>query len=304
MPSLASLMRGIACLKSIPLFAGKPSHPSVPLDLMSATGRSRGQGRSQTGACTLPLTAASTVVGSIKNGRPNRSQCLPRFTLALLCICTSLTISIMPSLADVRPARAHQYLRYITEASRRFVIPAQWIRDVMSAESAGNVRAVSRKGAMGLMQIMPATWKELRTRYHLSHDPFDPHDNIVAGAAYLRELYDRYGWPGALAAYNAGPERYEEHLAGRPLPRETRNYVAKLAPMSVQSDSSKFTLVAAAAPQSLRDSTLFVTRTYVLQSTGEQHEFSIAYDSMSGLLDPTRRANTLFVALSKPALPK
>ena len=94
------------------------------------------------------------------------------------------------------------------------------------------MRAVSPKGAMGLMQIMPETWATLRLRYGLGADPFDPHDNIIAGAAYLRELHDRYGSPGFLAAYNAGPARYEDHLAtGQPLPAETRAYVALLAPL-------------------------------------------------------------------------
>ena len=80
---------------------------------------------------------------------------------------------------------------------------------------------------MGLMQIMPDTWSELRSRYGLGADPYDPHDNIVAGAAYLRELHDRYGERGFLAAYNAGPARYEDHLAtGRPLPSETLLYMA------------------------------------------------------------------------------
>jgi len=102
----------------------------------------------------------------------------------------------------------------------------------MGAESAGDVRAVSRAGAMGLMQIMPDTWPDLQVRYHLGGNPFDPHDNILAGTAYLRELYDRYGSPGFLAAYNAGPQRYEEYLAGvRALPAETRAYVAVLAPL-------------------------------------------------------------------------
>ena len=70
---------------------------------------------------------------------------------------------------------------------------------------------------MGLMQIMPDTWTELRTRHRLGRDPYDPRDNILAGAAYLREMHDRYGSPGFLAAYNAGPGRYEDYLAGRPL---------------------------------------------------------------------------------------
>ena len=79
----------------------------------------------------------------------------------------------------------------------------------MRAESLGEVRAVSPKGAMGLMQIMPETWASLRVRYVLGADPYDPHDNILAGTTYLRELHDRYGSPGFLAAYNAGPTRYQ-----------------------------------------------------------------------------------------------
>ncbi len=102
----------------------------------------------------------------------------------------------------------------------------------MRVESDEKSRARSRKGATGLMQIMPKTWTELRTRYGFGVDPYDPHDNIMAGAAYIKELYDRYGAPGFLAAYNAGPARYERHLAtGRPLPAETQAYVATLAPM-------------------------------------------------------------------------
>ena len=120
----------------------------------------------------------------------------------------------------------------IAEASQRFGIPASWIRAVMQVESFGDVRALSPKGAMGLMQIMPEAWATLRSRYGLGGDPYDAHDNILAGAAYLRELLNRYGSPGFLAAYNAGPARYEDHLAtGRTLPAETQAYVATLAPV-------------------------------------------------------------------------
>ena len=102
----------------------------------------------------------------------------------------------------------------------------------MRVESHGQVKAVSPKGAIGLMQIMPDTWAGLRLRYRLGRDPHDPRDNILAGAAYLREMHDRFGAAGFLAAYNAGPGRYAEYLAaGRPLPAETRAYVAALAPL-------------------------------------------------------------------------
>jgi hypothetical protein len=102
----------------------------------------------------------------------------------------------------------------------------------MQLESGGDEQATSPKGALGLMQIMPRTWVELSVRYGLGIDPFDPRDNILAGTAYLREMHGRFGSPGFLAAYNAGPERYEQHLAtGRPLPVETQAYVAALAPV-------------------------------------------------------------------------
>lgn len=151
--------------------------------------------------------------------------------------------------------RTHDPLaEFIDGAARRFGVPVYWIRAVLEVESAGDVRAKSPKGAMGLMQIMPQTGAELRLRYQLGNDPYDPHDNILAGAAYLRELQDRYGSPGFLAAYNAGPGRYEEHLGGRRLPAETQTYLAKLAPM-IGSDIAASRLVA-----NLRSSaaTLFV----------------------------------------------
>ncbi|MBY0333517.1 MAG: lytic transglycosylase domain-containing protein [Acetobacteraceae bacterium] len=120
----------------------------------------------------------------------------------------------------------------IASASQRFGIPEPWIRAVMRAESAGDRHAVSHRGAMGLMQVMPATWAGLRAQHGLGADPFAPQDNILAGTAYLREMLDRFGSvPLMLAAYNAGPRRVEAHLAtGQPLPAETRAYVAALAP--------------------------------------------------------------------------
>ena len=99
----------------------------------------------------------------------------------------------------------------------------------MKQESGFNPRATSRAGAMGLMQVMPATYAELRRRHGLGADPYDPRDNILAGAAYLRELHDRFGLEGMLPAYNAGPGRYLQHRdEGRPLPLETRDYVARI----------------------------------------------------------------------------
>jgi len=123
----------------------------------------------------------------------------------------------------------------IAEASARFAVPVAWIEGVMRAESGGQTMLggrpiTSRAGAMGLMQLMPATWAAMRAAHGLGRNPHDPHDNILAGTAYLRAMYDRFGYPGLFAAYNAGPGRYAAHLAtGRALPAETRAYLAQVS---------------------------------------------------------------------------
>lgn len=135
------------------------------------------------------------------------------------------------------PAQADPLARwqsYIAEASARCGVPVGWISQVMRAESAGRTMLdgrpiVSRAGAMGLMQLMPGTWAEQRAALGLGADPHDPRDNILAGTCYLRRMYDRFGYPGLFAAYNAGPARYADHLAtGRALPGETRAYLASV----------------------------------------------------------------------------
>lgn len=123
----------------------------------------------------------------------------------------------------------------IAEASQRFGIPQSWIVAVMQVESRGRTHLAgrpitSRAGAMGLMQLMPGTWEAMRRQHGLGPNPHDPRDNIMAGTAYLRAMYDRFGYPGLFAAYNAGPGRYAGHLRDhRPLPAETRFYIAQLA---------------------------------------------------------------------------
>jgi soluble lytic murein transglycosylase-like protein len=123
---------------------------------------------------------------------------------------------------------------WIAEASHRFNVPQTWILAVMRSESGGRLvmhgrPITSSAGAMGLMQLMPKTWLGLRARYRLGPDPYAPRDNILAGAAYLRDLYVRYGYPYLFAAYNAGPPRLDAHLfEGRPLPSETRAYLTAL----------------------------------------------------------------------------
>lgn len=141
--------------------------------------------------------------------------------------CVAAFVVAMParaeSVADWRP--------YINEASLRFGVPTAWIERVMQAESRGRTsldgRPIrSRAGAIGLMQLMPGTWAAMRQRLGLGTDPDDPRDNILAGTFYLHLMYDRFGYPGLFAAYNAGPARYAAHLAtGSALPGETVTYL-------------------------------------------------------------------------------
>jgi hypothetical protein len=120
------------------------------------------------------------------------------------------------------------------------------------------------------MQIMPGTWSELRSRCHLGVDPYDPHDNILVGTAYIRELHDHYGVPGLLAAYNAGTGRYERHLAtGRALPDETLAYVATLAPI-IEGKPTDGKTVTVARSFAWTSSPLFPVRTATLPAIGRR----------------------------------
>ncbi len=166
--------------------------------------------------------------------------------LALLAACSSQGPQISPvQEANQYAARAkHNYTPpgppqdpwgpYVVEAAKKYDVPELWVRSVMRQESGGQQYEngqliISSAGAMGLMQVMPGTYDELRGRYALGDDPYDPHDNIMAGTAYLREMYDAYGSPGFLAAYNAGPGKLDDYLMhNKPLPDETRRYVARV----------------------------------------------------------------------------
>jgi len=175
---------------------------------------------------------------------------MDRVTLLLLGVLAVGPIpGAMPAYAEpvaTTDVALDRWQRFIAEASRRFGVPEAWIRAVMQAESGGRTMLdgrpiTSRAGAMGLMQVMSDTYEETRRAHGLGSDPHDPRDNILAGAAYLRAMYDRYGYPGLFAAYNAGPGRYDDHLQhGRPLPVETHAYlatVAQLDPGSLPSPS-------------------------------------------------------------------
>lgn len=207
--------------------------------------------------------AMSTFAARTSAGHhPHRHVTLAALSLAIMVTLGCNEVHAEPATARpvIAAAARAPFAAVVAEASQRFGIPATWIRAVMRAESFGDVRAISPKGATGLMQIMPETWAALRQRYRLGADPYDPHDNIIAGAAYLRELHDRYGIPGFLAAYNAGPGRWEDHLAtGRPLPAETRAYLTRLAPI-VGGSSADDTVILAAVVKSWTEASLFPAR--------------------------------------------
>jgi hypothetical protein len=250
----------------IPLFGQNTDPFSVPAGMCTAVAHGGGPGRR---ASASPLAAASTMAAL-------------RFLGTMLCIVVILAASMLASgaahaeqesLATRRPNALSllPFAAFVTEASKRFGVPEHWIRAVLHVESGAKQRARSSKGAMGLMQIMPKTWTELRARYGLGADPYDPHDNILAGSAYIRELYDRYGAPGFLAAYNAGSGRYERHLAtGRPLPDETQAYVATLAP-TIDRARTNVQLGAVAKSFAWANSSLFATRTAGISSDRSSH---------------------------------
>lgn len=275
----------------IPLFAGNPSHPFVPLVRRTAGARSAGQGRPSAGACALPLTAARTLAGWSHCGDRAAWRVAVLLLAGALSVCAGSGVAVAQSAPVERPTAAHPYAVHIAEASQRFGIPEHWIVAVLRAESAGDVRAVSSAGAMGLMQVMPETWAGLRIRYGLGRDAYDPRDNIMAGTAYLREMFDRYGNVAAmLAAYNAGPGRYDEHRAmGRPLPAETRAYVAALAPVLGDAAPSDAPSRQPAPPPDWRDAPLFVQRQNGSQSTATPSSDPQSGDLFAAASEPDRR---------------
>jgi soluble lytic murein transglycosylase-like protein len=142
-----------------------------------------------------------------------------------------IAIALLPPVARAQIPESvsrNPCARHAPEAAKHSGLPVNTILRVMRAESGGQVRALSPRGAMGCMQIMPATWRELRARHGLGSDPYDARMNMIGGALYLAELARQFGFPGAYAAYNAGPGRYQRHLAGAPLPSETLRYTRQL----------------------------------------------------------------------------
>lgn len=133
------------------------------------------------------------------------------------------------------PDRLARWDRLIDEAAKRFNVPRDWIVAVMRQESGGrtvlqgDVPITSVAGAMGLMQVLPVTYRDMRLDYRLGMDPYDPQDNVMAGTAYIKFLNMKYGYPALFAAYNDGPGNLEANLAGkRDLPAETIAYLTNI----------------------------------------------------------------------------
>lgn len=247
-------------------------------------------------ACAVRLAGASALTGTVSSLFP-----------------VMATLAVPPAAA----ATTHPYAVHVAEAAQRFGIPDAWIWAVMRVESNGDPAAVSRAGAMGLMQIMPGTWGQLTARYGLGNNPWDVRTNIHAGAAYLREMVDRYrDLTTALAAYNAGPGRIDDwRRRGRPLPAETIAYVAKIAPVlgtsGIASVAAERAAVRAPAAPSWRDAALFVPRGEGMSDSNDtvadpvliaQSDNMIAARSLPSSAPPSRSSFSsspgLFVPLS------
>jgi len=223
----------------------------------------------------------------------NRPVFILALALGMQPVCA--TIAVAQQATETRGA--HPYAPHVADGAQRFGIPEAWIWAVMSVESNGDSRAVSSAGAMGLMQVMPATWASLRAQHGLGNNPYNIRDNIMAGAAYLRAMHDRYGNVTAmLAAYNAGPGRYDEYLSrGRPLPAETRAYLAKLALITGSVGDSQLTAAPPSDPFAWRRAALFAVRANDHSAASETSSDERAVDS-STTSEPA--SNGLFVTLS------
>ena len=160
---------------------------------------------------------------------------------------------VVPKAENIRATRyvaadrARPYEEIIAEHSQAHGVRAELVKAVMQVESAFNPYARSAKGALGLMQLMPATMQ----RYGVKN-PFDPRENVRGGVAYLRHLLDRYenNEQLALAAYNAGPGAVDKYGQSVPPYKETRNYVKQIGRMTAVGDATT-------RPIAMRDNTIF-----------------------------------------------
>lgn len=219
-------MQGLLHRLAISPFGRSQRYSSIPARLSTIRVRcdTRSPRQSRRGSA-LPLTTARTM-------RP-----VPTFGTIVSCLGLLPTLGLSSTDAARVASRAQAELSsycvravasavFATEAFLQLAIPECWTR----GEERWARQAMSSKGAPGLMQIMPGTWVEPSARYGVGLDPFDPHDNILAGTAYRREMLDRFGLGGFLAAYNVGPRRCGDSLeTGQPLPGQTAGYASTLA---------------------------------------------------------------------------
>ena len=238
-----------AGLKSVGTTGHKPSiplktdlNPSFSEDLASATSsippESTGKKTGLTIADYLNQASTGPSRGFFRNSTIRGSSLHPgrlnRFTHASVPShhepTTAASVSQGPTgVTDIEGAAAlpdgqSLIADSIKSAARRYHLPERLIASVIQAESNFQVDAVSPAGAQGLMQLMPATAKELGV-----DDPFDVRQNIDGGAAYLRQMLDRFGGDVklALAAYNAGPGTVERYNGNVPYP-ETQDYIERV----------------------------------------------------------------------------
>lgn len=260
-------------MKALSLFGWSSGSFPVPVEPQAAVARSRGQGRppGRRGQ-RLVLDGGEpgrSVFRAGYGGSPRRAK---RAVLAFM-FCVVVIVPVSQAVASTRdltdtttPSRA-VIAAAVDEAALRFGLPKSWIEAVMLQESGGVVRAVSPKGAMGLLQLMPETWRAMSAEHGLGVDPFEPRANILAGAAYLRRMYDQFGAPGFLAAYNAGPGRYARYLSGGAnLPLETQVYLRRLSPLVTGVSE----IVPPVAPADWRASGLFPAPEQAFDGTGRK----------------------------------
>ncbi len=165
---------------------------------------------------------------------------------------------------------------FVVEAAHLAGLPEPWIDAVMRAESGGNARAVSSAGALGCMQVLPSTWRDLQGRGVAGPDPFDSRSNMIAGAIYLRAMHDRYGWPDALAAYHAGAGRFEDYLAtGRPLPAATLVYVDRISSRLRQVKPTTVVSAAVGRSRSWTEAPIFIASSTPRQSAND-HQLGLS----------------------------
>ncbi|GAA4772879.1 hypothetical protein GCM10023219_20110 [Stakelama sediminis] len=191
-------------------------------------------------------------------------------------IAASFALGVTSPVGAAPSAQPGGCARHAPEAAMRSGVPIDLILRVMRAESGDNPRALSPKGAMGCMQIMPGTWRTVSAHYNLGSEPFDARRNMIGGAMYLAELISRYGMSGAIPAYNAGPGRYERYIAGTAsLPAETIAYTARIrGSASVQ--------IAMARPPRWQEASLFLQRSSPIEtppSNGERWDDDVPDNS-------------------------